>query len=129
MRKRHTNFIDIFPQLETLKDRLLSGEISGFHKSHKITRGAFGNKSGRRSSYIGVSRNSSNWQALINVKDKKKYIGTFVDELEAAKTYDLYAMAFQGIRAKLNFDYSKDQVLQILSHYISEGRIDMGHDD
>ena len=104
---------------------MINGEITGFNRSPKTNRGVNGNASRRRSAYIGISRNSSNWQALINVKDKKKYIGTFTDELEAAKTYDLFAMTLQGNRSKLNFDYTRNEVIDAIDHYISEGKVDM----
>jgi len=47
-----------------------------------------------------------------------------VSEVEAAKTYDLFAMAFQGNKAKLNFSYSGAEVLEVIENYIKTGKVD-----
>ena len=45
---------------------------------------------------------------------KKKYLGTLPTEEQAAKIYDKVAIQYQGCKAKTNFAYSKDEIMQIL---------------
>lgn len=60
----------------------------------------------RKSIYRGVSKNGNQWQALITVRKKKIYIGTFPTEEEAARQYDLVALKNLGSEAKTNFSYN-----------------------
>ena len=69
----------------------------------------------RGSRYRGVSKNGSQWQVLIMVKKKKRYLGSFSNEEEAAKAYDRVALQHHGIKAKTNYDYTKEEVEQIMS--------------
>ena len=69
----------------------------------------------RGSKFRGVSRNGSQWQVLIMVKKKKRYVGSFSNEEEAARAYDKVALQHHGIKAKTNFDYSKEELEQILN--------------
>ncbi len=57
------------------------------------------------SKYKGVhwSKVSSKWASAIIVDGKKKHLGVFHDEIEAAKTYDLAAVKHFGEFARLNF--------------------------
>ena len=48
------------------------------------------------------------------VNRKKKYLGTLQSEELAAKFYDKVAIQYQGAKAKTNFPYNKQQVMQIL---------------
>lgn len=48
------------------------------------------------------------------VNRKKKYLGTLQSEELAAKFYDKVAIQYQGAKAKTNFPYNKQQVIQIL---------------
>ena len=63
-------------------------------------------KSGRRSSYIGVSKNGDVWQALIVIDSKKTYIGSYYTEEEAAIAYDFYSIVIKQFAEKTNFDYT-----------------------
>ena len=68
----------------------------------------------RGSRYRGVSKNGSQWQVLIMVKKKKRYLGSFSNEEEAARAYDRVALQHHGIKAKTNYDYTKEEVKEIM---------------
>ena len=69
----------------------------------------------RGSRYRGVSKNGSQWQVLIMVKKKKRYLGSFSNEEEAARAYDKVALQHHGIKAKTNYDYTKEEVEEIMA--------------
>lgn len=69
----------------------------------------------RSSKYRGVSKNGKHWQVLIMIKQKKRYIGNFSDEEEAAREYDKIAIQFHGPKAKTNFQYNEDEINSILA--------------
>ena len=73
------------------------------------------NKKPRGSRFRGVSKNGSQWQVLIMVKKKKRYLGSFYNEEEAAKAYDKVALQHHGIKAKTNFNYTKEEVEEIMA--------------
>mmetsp|Transcript_25068 Transcript_25068/g.27808 ORF Transcript_25068/g.27808 Transcript_25068/m.27808 type:complete len:120 (-) Transcript_25068:75-434(-) len=75
------------------------------------------NKSVRRSSYIGVSKNGLHWQAMISIKKRKTYIGTYDDQHEASKAFDFYSMLLHGLSAKTNNSYTKEQALVMIEHF------------
>ena len=50
------------------------------------------------SSYIGVSRNGTKWQALLLVKSKKLYLGTLENEEETAMLHDQHSILNFGIK-------------------------------
>eukprot|EP00210_Caulerpa_lentillifera_P008604 g8208.t1 len=60
----------------------------------------------RSSAYRGVCWNKKNkrWQAAINNGGRYVYLGSYVEELEAAKAFDLAALQIRGSNAKLNFN-------------------------
>jgi len=97
----------------------MNNPVSPFRRSSKKTRFTKNKYLGRRSKYIGVTKNNVHWQALINVNHAKKYIGTFTDEIEAAKTYDLFALAMQGRRARLNFNYPPQKIVEMIDQYLA----------
>jgi len=68
----------------------------------------------RGSRYRGVSKNGSQWQVLIMVKKKKRYLGSFSNEEEAARAYDKVALQHHGIKAKTNYDYTKEELEKIM---------------
>ncbi len=61
-----------------------------------------------KSGYKGVTFNKrlQKWVAQIKLEDKKMHIGTFFCKIEAAKAFDMKAIALHGEYAKLNFDRS-----------------------
>ena len=44
----------------------------------------------------------------------KKYLGSFQNEEEAARTYDKVALQNHGYKAKTNYDYTKEEIDKIL---------------
>ena len=82
--------------------------------SEKITELIQKNYKPRGSRYRGVSKNGSQWQVLIMVKKKKRYLGSFSNEEEAARAYDKVALQHHGIKAKTNYDYTKEELEKII---------------
>ena len=72
-------------------------------------------KKPRGSRYRGVSRNGNQWQVLIMVNKKKRYVGSYSNEEEAARAYDKVALQNHGAKAKTNFDYLEEEVQKILA--------------
>ena len=70
-------------------------------------------KGQRGSKYRGVSKNGNQWQVLIMINKKKRYIGNYKTEEEAASSYDIVAIQNHGNKAKTNFYYSPDDILKI----------------
>ncbi|CAI2378955.1 unnamed protein product [Moneuplotes crassus] len=122
-RRSRSTKLDIRKRLIRLKKRILAKNILEFSHSVRKTRGASDKYLGRRSQYIGVTKNTTNWQALINVKGAKKYIGTFVHEVEAAKAYDLYSVAMKGKKASCNFTYTGKEMTKMISYFLTHGSI------
>ena len=71
-------------------------------------------KKPRGSRYRGVSRNGNQRQVLIMVNKKKRYVGSYSNEEEAARAYDKVALQNHGAKAKTNFDYLEEEVQKIL---------------
>ena len=73
------------------------------------------NKKPRGSRYRGVSKNGTQWQVLIMVNKKKRYLGSFSSEEEAARAYDKVALQHHGIKAKTNYEYTKEEIKKIMN--------------
>ena len=80
------------------------------HRSAKSRHSSKSSKSTRRSRYIGVSKNGDVWQSLIMIDKKKTYIGSYLSEDDAARSYDLYALILKHLSARTNFDYTLPQI-------------------
>jgi hypothetical protein len=65
-----------------------------------------------------VSKNDKNWQVLINVGNTKKYIGTYLTQKMAAVAYDFYSIALHGVKAKINFTYSREKLGALIQHFL-----------
>ncbi|CAI2359895.1 unnamed protein product [Moneuplotes crassus] len=122
-RRSRSTKLDIRKSLIRLRKRIMSKNTMKFTQTLKKNRGNPNKYLGRRSQYIGVTKNNTNWQALINVKGAKKYIGTFLHEVEAAKAYDLYSLAMQGKKASLNFNYTGKEMAKMISYFLAHGSI------
>jgi group I intron endonuclease len=89
-----------FPEL---RDQYFRGEII----INKINSGQQGKKKHKNASsnYVGVHFNKKNkyWGAMISYKDKRCWIGSFTNEIDAAIAYDNKAIELFGCDAVTNF--------------------------
>lgn len=74
-------------------------------------------RNNRKSKYRGVSKNGNQWQALIMINKKKKYIGVYPTEEKAGRAYDIFAIKNHGEKAKTNFIYSMKDIDDIKSSF------------
>lgn len=52
----------------------------------------------------------------------KRYVGSSISEIEAARIYDRKAIVSNGLAAKTNFSYTKEQVFEIIrQELLAEG--------
>ncbi len=70
-------------------------------------------KSNRHSNFRGVSLNGKKWQVMI-MGTKKNYFGCVESEQAAARLYDELSIVSQGLAAKTNFNYTKQDLEEIL---------------
>ncbi|CAI2387651.1 unnamed protein product [Moneuplotes crassus] len=75
------------------------------------------NRSLRRSSYIGLSKNGHHWQAMISINKRKTYIGTYENQLDGSKAFDFYSILVHGLGAKVNNSYTKEEVLEMIEKF------------
>jgi len=75
------------------------------HLGNALNRG--GNVKGKTSRFKGVywQKDISRWRARF----RKKYLGTFTDEVEAAQAYDRAATAYDAVFAYVNFSEGEVQ--------------------
>ena len=73
------------------------------------------------SRFRGVTWNKRNskWLAKISFKGKTRYIGTYFDEVAAAKAFDEEARALRGSSAKVNFPQNAEEkaLTELCSNY------------
>lgn len=63
------------------------------------------------SKYKGVCRNKKNWSAQITLQKKKRHLGTFTHEIDAAKAYNEAATKYFGEFARLNIIEEDNQTM------------------
>jgi hypothetical protein len=86
-------------------------------RSKKLRKNAkHDDESYRGSRFWGVSRNKCKYQVMITLNHYKEYNGGFSSEIEAARVYDKKSICTFGLKAKTNFDYSKQEVVEILKN-------------
>ncbi|CAI2381416.1 unnamed protein product [Moneuplotes crassus] len=116
---------DISQNLRMVLQIIGSNQEVSFRATSKSSRGLHNGASRRRSRYIGLLGNGKRWQVLINVRSKKKYIGTFKCEKEAAVMHDLYSIGINGMRGKTNFNYDSSTLQDmIMDYFTNEGCFD-----
>lgn len=59
--------------------------------------------------YRGVKRAGEKWAAIISIGGRQKFLGTFVEEQDAAKAYDAAAVSMHRDFARLNFPDGLEQ--------------------
>ena len=100
--------------LENLEFHINNNAMSNNYEYNSIEDQLAKGRKPRGSRYRGVSRNGNQWQVLIMVNKKKRYVGSYSNEEEAARAYDKVALQNHGNKAKTNFDYNEDEVKKIL---------------
>ena len=121
-RKRRSNLPNIDANLMKLLSFISSNKKIEFDHCDKSLRGLHNGVSVRRSQFIGVLKNGNRWQVLINVGRIKKYIGTFLNEKEAAIVHDFYSMGINGGKGKTNFSYNRDLVESMITSYFTNDK-------
>ena len=89
----------------------------------KSARGLHNGVSHRRSIFVGVLRNRERWQVLINEGKKKRYIGTYSTEVEAAIVNDFYSIGINFLKAKTNFHYSQELIISMIESYLKHFKL------
>eukprot|EP00344_Euplotes_crassus_P010489 CAMPEP_0196996128 /NCGR_PEP_ID=MMETSP1380-20130617/2091_1 /TAXON_ID=5936 /ORGANISM="Euplotes crassus, Strain CT5" /LENGTH=160 /DNA_ID=CAMNT_0042412009 /DNA_START=172 /DNA_END=654 /DNA_ORIENTATION=+ len=113
---------DISQNLRMILQMISKDQQVSFRATAKSSRGLHNGTSTRRSQYIGLLGNRNRWQVLINVGSKKKYIGTFKCEKEAAVAHDLYSIGLNGMRGKTNFNYDSSTLQDmVMDYFTNEG--------
>jgi hypothetical protein len=107
--------------LDEVMNQIESDESLYLNRKIKTDRGLHNGLSVRRSQYIGVSKNNSNWQTLISIGKTKRYINTYTSEIEAAVSYDFYSVGIHGLRAKTNFSYSAKTLREMIISFKQSG--------
>lgn len=119
------NLPDITKNLNAILEMVSNSQDVSFSATTKSSRGLHNGTSSRRSQYIGVLGNGKRWQVLINVGKKKKYIGTYGQEKEAALVHDFYSIGLNGLNAKTNFSYNGEFIQEMItSFYENESSFD-----
>ena len=116
-KRRKYNLPDLSKNLNKILEMVTKCQTVSFQATTKSSRGLHNGKSTRRSQFIGVLRNGKRWQVLINVGKKKKYIGTYGNEKEAAVVHDFFSIGLNGGSAKTNFDYDQQLVVDMINSY------------
>jgi hypothetical protein len=81
----------------------------------------------QRASFIGVSKNGTNWQSLIVINNVKVYLGTYKTQKEAAVMFDFHSMVVKYKSARVNFDYSARDFMKMIEIFI--GKFDQNENE
>ena len=122
-RRRKNRLPNIDRSLKYLKSKIEKGIDYNFEATAKSSNGLYNGISNRRSRYLGVSKNNLRFQTLINIRNRKQYIRTYCDEIEAAIAYDFYAIALKKIRATTNFSYDNDMLVNMIDAYFKNDKV------
>ena len=109
-KKRITDNIKIKPKIfliKKIKDKIEELKREQIKKLNKE------NSYRKSSKYRGVTKNGNKWQVLIMINKKKRYIGNYKNEEEAASSYDIVAIQNHGSKAKTNFYYTPEEIDRI----------------
>ena len=100
--KKHflAEILDAFasaPAAQSTKKRKRDGTAAARKKMKKTT---------KKSRYTGVSyqKSAGKWLSFVTHKGKKDYLGSFDDEIAAAKAYDAKARILRGAGTATNFN-------------------------
>ena len=121
-RRKRILLPDLTESIQILYKKINDLTIKGFRKCRKIDRKSSLHLSNRQSKFIGVSRNGNFWQVLKNFNQKKKYVGGYTEELEAAICYDFYSMLTDTEQARTNFDYSIDLLKEMIERFLQNNQ-------
>ena len=107
--KNANKLLTILTMIDSESSVLISGKRKAESKEGPI--------SDTRSTYIGVSRNGLNWQALISINKRKTYIGSYTSEISAAVAFDFHSILLHFLTAKTNFSYTKEDLISMIINY------------
>jgi len=111
MHKKKTMPDEIIPS-DAKQEDIKHPKLISNHKSKKLSPNS--EKNGKRGSkFRGVSKNGHQWQVLIMVNKKKRYVGSYSNEEEAARYYDKVSLQHHGNKAKTNFYYTSEEIKEI----------------
>lgn len=122
---RKSSLPSITRQLKNILIELDNNPYLVIRSESKSKKGLHNGRSHRRSRYIGVCKNRSNYQALVNYKMLKKYIGTYRTESEAALMFDFYSIALHGLqKVSTNFTYKAQLLQEMIEDFMVNESID-----
>lgn len=96
--------------------RIATHKQNVWHRRKFIRRTSGGFQKPSRSRYKGVDwvKDIKRWRVRIRVNGKRIYLGSYENEIDAAKAYDKAAKKYHGEFASLNFSCKKYKKMQIL---------------
>ena len=110
--KQQKNRINMFLDITNPNESTPMNEVI-IKGAPKVNHGRF-HMQYRGSIYRGVSRNGKSWQVLIMIDSEKIYLCTTEDPQLAALLYDIVIIQAKGLSARVNFNYTKRELLGIL---------------
>lgn len=93
-----------FAKLNDLERPHIPDSSHSLTAKHFHQNGELGRKRRSSSNYKGVSwhKTKLKWVAFIGFNGKDVYLGTFIEEVDAARAYNVAALKYYGGRASLN---------------------------